>query len=1452
MDKDYIDLERSFFHLTEEHAAAEDFETRMLMGLAQDIHWNDILKQPRCVIIAEAGAGKTEEIRHQTKRLRNEGKRAFFMRLEFLKDDFDDGFEGGELGSLEEFENWKNTDEKAWFFLDSVDEAKLKSPRDFDRALRKFDRALGSKREDANVIVTSRLTWEPVTDFNLVKQRLPYQVTRSSDATDNFNDEDDSIESLIENQEHEPFGEEKNQPDQKAKLPVYSLAPLDNDKIQHFSRVRGIKDIDAFMSALERSDAMSFATRPKDLDDLIEYWNTNHEIGTALQLAEHSVRIKIKEPVTDRAILKPLNDERALQGVRRIAAATSLTEWSRIAVPDEEEMKDAISVSRILPEWKLEDTKTLLERALFDEAVYGMVRFHHRSVREYLASQWFLECLKSGSRRNVTQLFFREQYGIQLITPSLRPILPWIAIHDDQFREKALVIAPEVLLQGGDSSQFPLGTRQRILLETCIKLAKNDGDHESFDIAVIQRFARDDMEETVRKLLEQYSNYSEIKNLLLRMVWQGCYTSCADQALRLSSSEKESEYTRICAIRALHAAGSIDQKNHLIDYFVSETASVDQRFASEIFNYITPDVPDIQRLGLILEKLHSEGDRFDRHGICRFLTELVNDLSIADLEYFASRITDLLQREPHIERRECDISNKYEWLAKIAVRACERLTKEKSSLMFSEKFLKLLSSLARYRDYQGYDSDEPHEELPALVAEWPELNGKLFWYNANVRRNASKETIDDYWHLRPWRSFWSVDHMSMDEAFHWIKTKELLDDKLIALTIAFKKYVDGNRNRNTRQKLKRLVSKTSELSEKLGKLLKPPAMGDESKKNIRREASYKQTQKQRASKQAKIRREWKDYIEKHLDQIKDTSAVPEGKFYGTQSYLFERMRKFNEQDSKWSQSNWRILISDQNQKVAVAFREFLIDCAKIYTPPLRSEEIKNSNKTSYGVIFGLSGLEIEAAETSNWLHQLSIGDAQHIVRYALQELNGVPSWLQEFHSAFPEVVEKHFIQELTWELTKYQGESSINYALSTLKYHCDWLRPKMARPLFELLHSEDASDTEHLIDTLQIVFSDEGISGTEITALASKCALEQLDEKIAAIWFAAWVSVDPDDAIEELTKRLQRMNDKETAKQFAMIFVVALVGSERRDRSIGSRDAYNSPRYLCELYLLIHEYVRIDEDNDRANSGVYSPELRDDAQDARNAIFNLLTQIPGKETFLALQRIVDEHPHEPARAWMGRHVTGRAESDADVADWSVEDIVSFEQSSEMAPNTARQLFELGVNRLNDLKFWLEDGEDSAAATWQLETQETNLRIAIAAWLSDRSQNRYSVHQEEEQADKKRPDIRFHTTSVEASVPVELKIVDNGWSGSDLFERLKNQLCNDYLRDFKTRYGVFLLVYRGEKKSWQHPTTKKQLNFDALVSCLTEHAKSYIAARGDIDDVCIVGVDLTKRAIPKRI
>jgi len=172
------------------------------------------------------------------------------------------------------------------------------------------------------------------------------------------------------------------------------------------------------------------------------------------------------------------------------------------------------------------------------------------------------------------------------------------------------------------------------------------------------------------------------------------------------------------------------------------------------------------------------------------------------------------------------------------------------------------------------------------------------------------------------------------------------------------------------------------------------------------------------------------------------------------------------------------------------------------------------------------------------------------------------------------------------------------------------------------------------------------------------------------------------------------------------------------------------------------------------------------------------------------------------------------------------------------------LNELAILRLLDLKGNLEDGDSSIASILQTVKKETDMRTYIGRELREKSFGRYSIPQEEALADATRPDLRFHGADFDGPVPVELKLADN-WTGPKLIERLENQLCGDYLRDNRSSRGIYLLVYRGEKARWKMPASR--VDFAGLTSALQDHWRRIAPKFSNVDDITVIGIDLTKRS-----
>lgn len=132
---EFIQLDRTFHELALEKGAGDDVDLTRLHGWRDALRWTNLLSEYRVILLSEAGSGKTEEVRNAARKLRQEGKPAFFVRIEHVCQDFEDAFEEG---SFEGFTTWAASGEEGWLLLDSIDEARLRDPKDFERAIKKL------------------------------------------------------------------------------------------------------------------------------------------------------------------------------------------------------------------------------------------------------------------------------------------------------------------------------------------------------------------------------------------------------------------------------------------------------------------------------------------------------------------------------------------------------------------------------------------------------------------------------------------------------------------------------------------------------------------------------------------------------------------------------------------------------------------------------------------------------------------------------------------------------------------------------------------------------------------------------------------------------------------------------------------------------------------------------------------------------------------------------------------------------------------------------------------------------------------------------------------------------------------------------------------------------------------------------------------------------------------
>lgn len=1429
---EFVQLNRTFHELSKHARESDDVDLSQAFYAGNQLTWDDLVKGYRTVILSEAGSGKTEEIRQAALKLRAEGKAAFFLRLEHIPDDFDNAFE---VGSVQEFEEWLASGNEGWLLLDSVDEARLRNPGDFERAIRKLGRRILTAKDRTHLVLTGRTpAWRPKTDLALCEQQIPFTPPTTAAEVGEV-DTSDELDEAIRT-------EQRPEEDTKPTFKIVALDDLSRDQIETFARARGVIDTKALLEAIERADAWSFTSRPLDLEELTEFWLDKGRVGGRLELMRNSIDRRLAERDQDRADARPLSSQRARVGARLIAAATTLAQDPAIQVPDGADNTRGISLRSVLPDWDDKEQATLLSRPIFDEAIYGTVRFHHRSAREYLTAEWLAELLlRPASRRSIEALLFRTQYGLDVIVPTMRPILPWLAILDEKLRERLRRIAPEVLFEGGDPSALPLPTRRIILAEVCEQIASGTSGRSATDYAAVQRFSNSDLADDVRDLLVKYVTNDELRGFLIRMVWLGELTALLPEAKEIALSSKTSRYTRIAAFRAVRAIGIPADQKELRESFLAEGPILNREWLGELLTEVEPTPETISWLLAALEKTQPK-ERYSVDRLTDAFAAFVGAAPIDLMPDLLAGLARLLDQPPFVERGYCEVSEKFMWLMKGASLAVERLIRARNAHALHKDSLGILYKLRAAREWMD-DVGDIKVEFAKLVPEWVELNRASLWYDVHTSRDGIDKKhgnrLTNYWQAGVFGAFWKFAGSDFDYVSDAIGTLADQDDKLVALSLAFNLYVENGRPCPWCERLRTLVAGNTELTERLTNFLNPPPQ-DEALR--RQEQGWKKQAAAREKRQKEQHENSKKFLLEHVDGLRDPNLNNPSDVSSAQWYLHEQTREKNGSSSRWTEGRWRDLIPEYGEDVARAYRDGTVAYWRKYKPALRSQGAP-ANTTPIQAIFGLTGLEIEANETPGWPTTLTPDDIELACRYASYELNGFPTWFPKLFAAHPGIVAKFLLQEIDYELSIEKANEETHYVLSDVSWSGEWAWRELAPALYTILEKKDPESSFNLSKLLKIIQGSD-ISDGELTKLAASKAQTVSHHPHAAHWYAVWVGVDPDKAIPALADRLGKLPSDPDRTAFAMNFVTHLWGG-RRSETTGARSAFHTPQHLKALYLLMHKYIRQSADIDRSEGGVYSPGLRDDAQDSRNSLFEFLNKIPGKDAFLAVEEISKAHPEEASRPWFISLTKRKAEQDADIQPWSPAHVRDFHDKLERTPTNHRDLAELVVLRLLDLKDDLENGDSSVAGILRRVEEEIDMRNYLGHELREKAFGRYVIPQEEELADAKRPDLRFHGIGFDAPVPVELKLADN-WTGPQLFERLENQLAGDYLRDNRSRRGIFALMYRGEKVGWDVPGSANRADFDGLIEALRKHWKTISVKFPGVDEITVIGIDFTKR------
>jgi hypothetical protein len=961
--------------------------------------------------------------------------------------------------------------------------------------------------------------------------------------------------------------------------------------------------------------------------------------------------------------------------------------------------------------------------------------------------------------------------------------LPWLILFDGEIRIKALQIHPEIAVEGGDPSCLPPADRQRILADIVKRITSNQVDRSVQDNSAISRIANLDLSDNAQQLINAYGDNDNAIFFLGRLVWQGGMAGCVASLIPIAADGTRGLYARIASARAVMTCGSIEQKNSLWQQLIDGDHPIPRKLLAELVEEASPDSEVVAKLVIALGKLPPY-ERYKTSGLAGalhgFVERLLNAKKHQAIAQLIRGLHAYLEQPPYVEGRAYRVSKKCAWLLGPASHAVEKLVAARSDDALNKTSLSIMLMVTTLRSWQDEDLREYKTTLHELVPAWPDLNDSLYWFSIEQARLAlaarTGESLTDDWLASCLGPFWKFDADSLPRLLECIGSRTLHDDRSVALSTAFHVYERSDRPVGILAQLQNVVAEDSELTDKLGLLIDPP-VSETVRRYMEEHAEHQQTRSEEEERQKQQRAEWIAELRANPERIRTPPEMEPGTFMDDQYWLMRELQDSGLARSRSEYANWRALTSDFGESVAQEYREAATNHWRSYVPSLRSEG-DPGNSIPDALIFGLAGLEIEATENADFPGYLDEAQARQAIRYITWQLNGFPAWFERMHQAFPGLVQEAVTSELVWELENTSADKPMHYILHDLFYYAPWLHTHIAPAILEWVESHPLCIDANRNYCIGILVNG-GTEAARLAELANHQMAQATDANSIASWYALRVDCEPENGIPELEQWISGL-DEDVAINAVQVFVTALVGG-RGPRERGPRFGhFQSAETLKILYTLVHRYVRASDDINRVGGGVYSPGLRDDAQDARESLFRLLSEIPGKATYTAIERLIHEHPDADYRPWMAKQAYKRAEEDGDLEPWTAAQVNAFDKSQTITPVTHRQLFDLAVHRLQDLKNWLERGNDSPWRTWQRADGETEMRTLIAGWLNQHCGDKYTTVQEPELANSQRIDISLQTADVQSPVPIELKLLDKAWTGPQLCERLRNQLAGDYL------------------------------------------------------------------------
>ncbi|WP_420207970.1 hypothetical protein [Candidatus Electronema sp. JC] len=1374
-----IDLHRTFSlakELKDEHEERIEYLIQYLDDHDKtELNWDKLYENAVSVVVGEAGIGKTSEFRNEIVRLQKKNEAAFFVELNQLtsKDDW-------ELCIGHNYTAWSDSSNVGYFFLDAIDESRLVSHAAFKKTLLIVADKLQPYLSRIKIIISSRWTdWGQTEVQEAVSKLLVKPI----------------------NQQNEPF--------------VVSLNPLSKTEAKRFAAAKDVQNDAEFWRAIDHDNYWQMATRPLDLEWLIALWKQKKKFGKYLELIKGNVTNRLTEtnPNYKTADKFLLSLKKLRRGAEKLAAAAEFSgrhHIATVAVPRDNE----IVPFDVLTDWSEPEIMRLLSSAIFDEATYGRVKFHHRSVREYLAACWVKRRLEKGwPVQEAIDLFAAAPFGKLVLIPSRRWALCWLAAINAQVREWVTNNFPEMIAFDGDPESWDELSADRAFEEYLQRLKNGLRTDWHNDASEYRRLGRRLSAGKIASLLAEPNQPEWIKTKLFSYAKFARLTDCAKIAFSIYQDDEKSDGARGWALAILEEVGTQEQRSAIRDDLLSGKLTTNALIAAAL--------PAIDWKSLTVEQLSeifkavADEDYYNfgpmTHCVQYSLLAATDDINSAEL--LLSALAAVLP-QPAPEKRFYRIAEEKTWFAKVFPQCYERLLELLPTN--SEQCPQICIDAAEHIEAQRYNSrhQDKIERLHNLIAQHPHLRYQIA-FEAALSRGL--ETVR--------KSIWYKNYTD-------IQTVSFDHGDLPELT---KRTNDQNRTEEERTIWFHIAFNIAFYTTLRGRLrseaVNALAVGSEATTRQeyiehQRKERIDWLQKQRKEKAEKRRKNKEERLKNKSKLLADIEHIRDGSNRILLEWIFGYSYSRSRHRSQ-SRIDLELIKNDFGHDIA----EALTNGMKMYWRAVQITNPEDYSYSSYSCL--LAALTAEFENGLDVISSFSTEEAAQAARIAIWERRNSIAWFEKLVEIHKSAV---FDSLRPWVET--ENQLTIEFILDCSSQ----TRVKLLQPIIPLLKKGKIKNTNLLFQLAKKLYKDEQLSPAEVAELC-KAQVQVLDsaQQIKEVhWLCLWLEIDIVAAWNWFQEHLKQIGNN-ADKQFEEFIRVAEHASGhwiqiKRDKLQSAADV------LVKLFNRLSMYVASvkDDNEDKNNYKLHSVEA------VRDYIINMLVQTPGKDAHNILTKLSEETANQEIRDWLfaerTKHAAHTAQEAALIEPAKLRSLGSIFQTD---PQSEAQLFQQVLVRLKEIKKGLEEGPFSERCLFWPGMSEKDLQHWLAAKLRDTQNRRFSVHREEELDDDKKTDIqvscKYGNVCIEIK-PVERMTTRKKYCANFLTEdTLRRQIVGQYLKGYNSQHGI-LVLFRLDEKTWDIPGGKHRQQFPALVEYLQQQADIIKTSSANVQELHVIGID----------